>query len=785
MSSSVLPGARLGRYEIKSQLGAGGMGEVYLAHDTELDRTVAIKILPVGSASDQQRLQRFIQEAKAASALNHPHILTVYEIGTTDLSRFIATEFIEGDTLRQRIKVGLKLIDILEISIQAASALAAAHAAGIIHRDIKPDNSMVRRDGYIKLLDFGLAKLAESKSSTTDTEAPTMAMVNTDAGTVMGTANYMSPEQAKGTDVDARTDLWSLGAVLYEMLTGHVPFAGETPTETISLILQREPAPPAHYIDEIPAELERILTKTLTKDREDRYQTAKDLLIDLRNLKRKLEVDAEIDRTVSPELRGASTKSTSEARSSGSATAPTTATPTASSAEYIFSGIRRHKIAAAVVILALIVGAVGLSFYLGGRGNEAAIDSIAVLPFENQNHDPNTDYLSDGVTESIINSLTQLPTLRVIARSSAFRYKGKETDPMAAGKELGVRAVLTGRVTQRGDSLTISTELLDVRDNKQLWGEQYNAKISDLLSMQRAIASQITSNLRLKLSGAEQSRVNKHYTENPDAYQLYLKGRFYWNKRTGEGFKKSIEYFNQAIERDPNYALAYAGLADSYNLIPYYSVGSPQDFYPKAKAAAKRALELDDTLAEAHTSLGYALFDYDWNFPEASREFQRAIELNPNYASAHQWYGRRRMMLTGRFDEAITEVKRALELDPLSLAISTDLGNTYIYARQYDRAIEQLRKTIDMDQNFYYAHWWLGTAYVMKGDFQNAIAEYQKARQLNDDPYVLGLLGHSYAVSGKRDEALKTLRQLKEIAKQRYVPAYSFSARLCRTRREG
>jgi len=379
------------------------------------------------------------------------------------------------------------------------------------------------------------------------------------------------------------------------------------------------------------------------------------------------------------------------------------------------------------------------------------------------------------LTESIINSLTRLPNLKVIARSSVFHYKGKETDPMAVGKELGVRAVLTGRIMQRGDSLKISVELVDVRDNKQLWGEQYERKVSDLLSVQREIAKEISSNLRLKLSGAEQTRVTKHYTENAEAYQLYLKGRYFWNKRTGEALKKSIEYFNQAIEKDPSYALAYAGLADAYVLLSPYSAGSPQESYPKAKAAAKRSLELDETLAEAHSSLAQALVLYDWNLPESNREFQRAIELNPNYATAHHWYGYGNLVTMERFDEAIAEMKRAQELDPLSLIINAEVGMPYFYARQYDKAIEQFRKTLEMDQSFYYTHIFLGMAHEMKGSFQEAIAEYQKAKQLNDDPFVLALLGHAYAVSGKRDEALRTLDQLKEIAKQRYVGAYGFA----------
>ena len=756
------------------------MGEVYLALDTELDREVAIKILPEALATDQQRLQRFTQEAKAASALNHPHILTIYEIGTAGNSRFIVAEFIDGETLRQRITAGMKLADILEISIQATGALAAAHAAGIVHRDIKPENIMVRRDGYIKVLDFGLAKLTEPHGSTTDTEAPTKAMVNTGAGTVMGTANYMSPEQAKGTPVDARTDLWSLGAVLYEMATDHVPFPGETPTETISLILQKEPAPLTRFVHEVPAELERIVTKALTKDREERYQTAKDLLIDLRNLKRKLEVDAEIERTVAPELRSGASAGSGElasATASGAfgTTTTTSVAPSASSAEYIVSGIKQHKVAVAIVLLVLIVGGFGVGAFLHARNSEAAIESIAVLPFVNQNHDPDSEYLSDGVTESIINSLTQLPNLKVIARSSVFRYKGKETDPFTVGKELGVRAILTGRILQRGDTVTISTELVDVRDNKQLWGEQYNEKVSDLLSVQREIARQITSKLRLELTGEQQTRVAKHYTDNPEAYQLYLKGRFYWNKRNGDALKKSVDYFNQAIEKDPSYALAYSGLADAYGLIPNYGAGSPQEFAPKARAAAKRAVELDDTLAEAHASLAAILAGYDWNWAAATKEFQRAIELNPNYATAHHWYSDTVLLPMGRFDEAVAEMKRAQELDPLSLIINAEVGSNYMYARQYDKAIEQLRKTIEMDQTFYYAHWNLGEAYELKGSFQEALAEYQTSMRLVDDPSVLGFIGHAYAKAGKRDDALKTVNQMEEISQRRYVPAYSFA----------
>jgi len=700
------------------------MGEVYLAVDTELDRSVAIKILPAAVASDQQRLQRFIQEAKSASALNHPHILTIYEVGNLGDSRYIVTEFIDGDTLRHRLNRGMKLSDILEVAIETTSALAAAHTAGIIHRDIKPENIMVRRDGYVKLLDFGLAKLTEPQGSTTDTDAPTKAMVNTGAGTVMGTAVYMSPEQAKGTTVDTRTDLWSVGAVLYELLTGHVPFAGETPTETISLILQKEPPPLTRYSHDVPAELERIVTKALTKDRDERYQTAKDLLIDLRHLKRKLEVDAEIDRTVPPELRAISTSggptTVPTASSAGATTAGATSAHGPSSAEYIVSEIKHHKVAALIALLVLIGAAVIIVFY-SSRRVEASIDSIAVLPFENQNGDPNVDWLSDGVTESIINSLTQVPNLRVIARSSVFRYKGKQTDPMAAAKELGVSAVLTGRLAQRGDDVVVSTELVDVRDNKQIWGQQYTRKVSDLLTVQRDIAQEITSHLRMKLSPAEHSQLMKNYAVNADAYQLYLKGRFHWNKRTRDGVEKSVEYFNQAIEHDPNYALAYAGLADSWFTMGWYR-WTPANTYPRAKAAATKAIELDPQSAEAHTALAMLKANYDWDWAGAENEFKLALQLNPKYATAYHRYSLF-LPILGRMDEAIAAAKKAQELDPLSLIINENVGDMLLLARRYDEAERQLLKTVELDPNFQVAHHTLAQVYLAKGMYEKAIDE--------------------------------------------------------------
>src|SRR5882724_10986649 len=496
------------------------MGEVYLAVDTELDRSVALKILPQEFASDRQRLQRFIQEAKSVSALNHPHILTIFEIGQADNVRFIATEFIDGETLRQRIRnSALKLSEVLEIAIQTASALESAHSAGIVHRDIKPENIMIRGDGYLKLLDFGLAKLREARGSLTDSEAATRALVNTDAGTVMGTAYYMSPEQAKGISVDARSDVWSIGVVIYEMVTGLMPFAGDTSTETISLILQKEPAPLARFSHDVPAELERIVSKTLTKNREERYQTVKDLLIDLRNLKRKIEVDAEIDRTLSPSLVTAvdDLRATPTALAAAAPTGQASATPVASSAEYIVSGLKRHKLTILIVAVGLALAAVALVFYLSARSTEVAIDSIAVLPFENRGADPDTEYLSEGLAESLIYRLSQLPNLKVSPTSAVFRYKGQEIDPIKVGRDLGVSAVLSGRITQRGDNLTISAELVDVRYNKLLWGEQYDRKTSELLATQREMAREIVDTLKLKVSGQERG-LAKHYTDSNEAY---------------------------------------------------------------------------------------------------------------------------------------------------------------------------------------------------------------------------------------------------------------------------
>src|SRR6266536_1236773 len=599
-------GTKIGRYEILSQIGKGGMGEVYLARDTKLDRNIALKILPAELAVNRERMVRFVQEAKAAAALNHPHVAHVYEIGEHDGLNFIAMEFVEGNTLREKIhyeRTGLKKL--LKYLQQVAGGLAKAHAAGIVHRDLKPDNIMIARDGYAKILDFGLAKLTEQTKSALpsgeaiDKDARTAVMPRplSTPGVIMGTVGYMSPEQAQGKPVDQRSDIFSFGCILYEAATGLRPFESDSLIDTLHKILHAPAAPIKDVNPSAPIDLQRIVRRCLAKDTDERYQSIKEVAIELRELRRELEGVAELDTTVPPSSVGP----TINATTSGAvpASGATLSTAPASSAEFIVTEIKHHKVATAVVLAALVLAGVGLSAYLHARNTEVAIDSIAVLPFVNQNRDPDTEYLSDGLTESIINSLTQLPSLRVSPRSSVFQYKGKDTDPIKIGHDLGVRAVLTGRLLQRGDNLMVSAELLDVRDNKQVWGEQYNRKVADALAVQQEISREISERLRTKLSGEEQRQLTRRDTSNPDAYAFYLKGRYYWNKRTADNIRKAIEQFQQAADKDPNYALAYVGLADCYSLLEVY-LGTPaSETLPKAKAFAERALQLDNSLAEA------------------------------------------------------------------------------------------------------------------------------------------------------------------------------------------
>ena len=758
------------------------MGEVYLAQDTRLERKVALKILTRALTENPEHLQRFEREARAASALNHPNIVTVYETGEADGAHFIATEYIAGDRLGERIKRGpLPLSEVLDIGVQIASALAAAHEAGIVHRDIKPDNIMVRKDGLVKVLDFGIAKLTQPQQPG-DTEGVTKALLKTTPGVVMGTTKYMSPEQARGHEVDERTDIWSLGVVLYRMVVGSAPFDGDTISDVIASILKTEPPPLTNEKQPIPRELEHIINKALRKKRQERYQRVKDLLHDLKECQRELEFLSKLATSVPPDRTGAQTTPQTAQSTAGESRFVTQA-PEALTAEYVAREIKRHhrrtvKVLGVSIGLIAVVGVISLFTYSRyfSAGNRASIDSLAVLPFANATNESEMEYLSDGLAESLINNLSQVSGLKVIARSSSFRYKGKDINAEEVARALGVKSILTGRVLRHGENLQISVELMDARDNSQIWGAQYNRSGKDLVAVQQEIANEISRKLRLKLSSSDQNRVAKMHTTNAEAYELYLKGRFNWNKRTGEALTKSVEYFNQAIEKDPSYALAYAGLADAYIVIPFYSVVSAQDSYPRAKAAARRALELDDSLAEAHTALAAVLLNYDWNLPESTTEFERAIELNPNYATAHHWYARENLTVNGQYDKALAEMRRAQELDPLSLIINANYGKAYFNARRYDEAIQQLKKTIDLDSNFSIAHHYLGSAYAMKGAYAEALTSYQKAHQLNaSDPHVIALMGRLYAVTGDRAKAINAMAQLRSISTQRYVADYNFA----------
>jgi serine/threonine protein kinase/tetratricopeptide (TPR) repeat protein len=772
------PGFNLAHYRIVSKIGAGGMGEVYLAQDTKLDRKVALKILPAELAANRDRMERFIREAKAAAALSHPNIAQIFEIGEDAGTHYLAMEFIDGVTLREKIhREQTEPGRLLRYLQHAAEGLAKAHAAGIVHRDLKPDNIMITRDGHAKILDFGLAKLVEqelpSGGDSSDVATAVMPQHST-PGTVMGTLGYMSPEQAQGKtkEIDQRSDIFSFGCILFEAATGKKPFEGESIIKSLHMVVY-EPAPAiADFNPSAPSELQRIVRRCLEKDPDDRYQAIREVAIELKHLRRGIQTGADFDTTVPPPTSTQSVLSTD----SGSRIAPTSAQsasmpPVLSSAEYVVEGLKRHKLFATIAVM-LLVGAVSFSaYYLLTRNREVAIDSIAVLPFENKSSAPDTDYLSDGLAESLIYRLSQLPNLKVSPTSSVMRYKGKETDVKKIASELGVGAVMTGRIAQRGDNLTISVELVDVRNNKVLWGEQYERKMSDLLATQREIAAAITEKLQLKLSGDDAKGVTKKYTESNEAYQLYLKGRFDWNKRTVDGLKQALEYYQQAIEKDPGFALAYSGLAETYVLFPNYSVASPQDSMPQAKAAALKALELDDSLAEPHAALGTYLSAYGWDQFAAEREFRRAIELKPNYATAYHWLGIA-LVFAKRPDEALAAARRAEELDPLSKIISADTGFDLILARRYDEAIAQLQRTLLLDPTFYYTHYLLGWAYYEKGMYQLAVSECRKSLEFNEEPYAKSMLIVSLSKAGGRAEATKLRDELKSETARHYVPSY-------------
>ena len=792
---SLPPQTQLGRYEIRSLIGAGGMGEVYLAHDTSLNRKVALKVLPADVASNHDRMRRFKQEATSAASLNHPNIAHIYEIGEAEGHNYIAMEYVQGTTLRTKIHTEHEeLPKLLRVLQHVAEGLAKAHDSGIVHRDLKPDNIMITSDGHAKVLDFGLAKLVEPQANT-GSEEPTILQHST-PGLIIGTMGYMSPEQAQGKtkEIDHRSDIFSFGCILFEAITGQKAFIGKDQIETLNKIV-REPAPPlAAFTPNAPGDLQRIVRRCLAKDPGERYQNIKDVAIELKEVRHEMESTGEmtVPSVSSPhsEARTMWQSETTRGQSDLPATAAPPSSPAtrASSAEFIVSGIKQHKTATAIAAIALLLvaGAVvfGIRSYLHASSTEVAVESIAVIPFENQNKDASSEWISDGLTESIINNLTQLPNLRVIARSSVFRYKGRQTDPLAVGRELGVRAVLTGRLMQRGETMLISTELIDIRDNKQLWGEQYERQLADMLSVQREIAREITNNLRPTLSGMEQLRADKQYTVNPEAYQLYLKGRFYWNKRTANDLQKAIPYFQQAIDKDQNYAMAYSGLADSYALLTAYSGEPPRQLMPKAKEAALKALALDDKLAEAHASLGQITAYYDYDFATAERQYRRAIELNPNYATAHQWLAEH-LAATKRLDESQMEIRRALELDPMSVIMNRIYADILMDARRFDEAIQQYHKTLDLDPNFPTARFFLGRAYEAKGMYDQAVEEYSKASLMgNVPPEAVQAMRDVYGKFGWKAYVQMQLERMLSQSRQTSMPPFVIAGMYARVGRK-
>jgi len=728
---------RLGPYEIRSPLGTGGMGEVYRARDERLKRDVAIKVLPQSLAADPDALARFEREAMAVAALSHPNILAIHDFGTHAGTAYAVMELLEGETLGAKLAAApMAQRQAVDFALQVARGLSAAHEKGIVHRDLKPENLFVTKDGHLKILDFGLAVRRpldaagrestaasdQSKARNELTAAPTVERALTEPGTVMGTMGYMSPEQVRGLPVDHRSDIFSFGAILYEMLSGRKAFSRDTASDTMAAIMRDDPPELTQSGRDISPALDHVVKHCLEKDRDNRFQSARDIAFAL-----------------------------GEA-SSGSAAAPArlSAQPSRSNAS------RPLLWAAGVVALVTLAAAV-----LWLRPRAGAIDSLAVLPFVNAGGDPNSEYLSDGITESLINSVSQIPGIKVVSRASAFHYKGKDVDARTVGRELGVRAVLTGRIVERGDALSIRAELVDARDDTHVWGEEYNRRLSDILAVQEEIARDISGKLRQRLTGEEKKQLTRRYTENAEAYGLYLRGRYHWNKRTAGDIQKGIGYFQQAIEKDPTYALAYAGLAESYAILYNYTGLPSSETFPKAKAAAVKALELDDTLPQAHATLALTHEKFDWDFSAAEKEFRRAIELDPSYPTAHHWYG---LFLSeiGRHEEAIAQSERAYELDPLSPIISNARAAVSYNARQYDRAIDAARKTIELDKNLNISWVSLGLSLEQKEMYPESIAALEEAVRLSERwIQAVAALAHADAVSNRRVEAMPLVEELK------------------------
>ncbi len=731
-------GKTLSHYRVVEKVGAGGMGEVYRARDEHLGRDVALKVLPTGTLGDEHARKRFRKEAQALSKLNHPNIATVFDFDTQNGVDFLVMELVEGVTLSDKLAKGpLAEKEVVRLGGQVAEALEEAHERGVVHRDLKPGNVMVTAKGQVKVLDFGLAKLVrpDVASATATTES------FTETQAAAGTLPYMAPEQLRGEQVDARTDIHALGAVLYEMATGQRAFPDRQPAQLTAAILQLPVSSPRALNRRVSVELERVVMKCLEKEPENRYQSAKEIAVDLRRL-----------------------------GTPGSAAAVLSARRPARRQRMVWAvGV------ALVALLAVLVGlnVAGLRDRLLGKGAPGQITSIAVLPLENMMGDSEQDYFVEGMHEALITNLSKIRALKVISRTSVMRYKETEKPIPEIAQELGVDVVVEGSVLRAGDQVRITAQLIDAATDEHLWAESYQRNLTNILDLQSEVAGAIVREIRVTLTRDEEARLATSRSVNPQAYEAYLKGRYHWNKFSGEGFLKAIEYFEEARNSDADYALAYAGLADCYLELGWFGHLAPEEAFPQAKAAATKALELDDMVAEAHASLANIRFAYDWDWKGAERSFERAIELNPGNPMTHQWYADYLMFAANRRNEALAEIRQAKELDPLSLLTNTTVGWYLYITGRYDQAIEQLQRTLELDPNFALARHNLGLVYLQQSRFVEAVAEFQEVASVyGSDPVHMASLGHAYGLIGRRGEALRIVQELEVRSKQAYTPSY-------------